>query len=45
MSSCLQRVVEAGGEVVAPPHPVDDLGSFARFEDSEGNLWGLWAQA
>ena len=45
MHACLLRIVEAGGEVVEPQHAVDDLGSFARFRDSEGNLWGLWAPA
>ena len=45
MQPCLERVVEAGGEVIQEPQPVDHLGSFARFRDSEGNTWGLWAAA
>lgn len=41
----LMKVGRAGGEVVAQARRVDDLGSFARFRDTEGNLWGLWAAA
>jgi predicted enzyme related to lactoylglutathione lyase len=41
----LARVERAGGGVVELPRQVDDLGRFARFRDSEGNLWGLWSDA
>lgn len=39
----LERVSRAGGEVIDLARQIDELGRFARFKDSEGNLWGLWA--
>lgn len=42
LGEVLERIEEAGGEVVQPPRPVGEMGSWARFRDSEGNLLGLW---
>jgi predicted enzyme related to lactoylglutathione lyase len=39
----LERVTGAGGEVIEAARQIDEHGRFARFKDSEGNLWGLWA--
>ncbi|WP_350349255.1 VOC family protein [Agromyces sp. G08B096] len=38
----LERVVEAGGTVVAPRAAVPGMGWFAYFADPEGNVLGLW---
>ena len=38
----LERIVETGGSVVSPRAPVPGMGWFAYFEDSEGNILGLW---
>ncbi len=38
----LEEVSAAGGRVVVPPRRVGEVGEFARFRDSEGNLLGLW---
>lgn len=43
LGPCLDRVGEAGGRVIEAPRRIDDYGTFARFEDSEGNVWGVWA--
>jgi len=39
---CLERVASAGGRVTLQPKWVGHSGRFARFEDPEGNHWGLW---
>lgn len=39
---CLARAVSAGGRVVLEPESIPGSGRFARFEDPEGNQWGLW---
>ena len=41
----LERIVETGGSVVSPRAPVPGMGWFAYFEDSEGNVLGLWTSA
>ena len=38
----LERILETGGSVVSPRAPVPGMGWFAYFEDSEGNILGLW---
>ncbi len=42
---CLERVAAAGGQVVLEPMQVASSGRFARFEDPEGNPWGLWERS
>lgn len=39
---CLARAREHGGQVLCAPQPVGASGRFARFEDPEGNPWGIW---
>ena len=41
----LQRVRSSGGSAVGEPIPVGDMGIAAYFQDSEGNLMGLWQNA
>ncbi len=41
----LARVRSSGGSAVGEPIPVGDMGVAAYFQDSEGNLMGLWQNA
>ena len=45
LEACLESISMAGGVVIETARSVDGLGRFARFRDTEGNLWGLWADA
>lgn len=45
LAAALDRIVAAGGQVDLPATPVPDHGTFARFRDPDGNLFGLWAAA
>ena len=38
----LKKVESSGGSVVTPRTPIPDMGAFAYFKDSEGNVMGLW---
>ncbi|WEO96828.1 VOC family protein [Streptomyces sp. FXJ1.172] len=37
-----RRITAAGGQVVMPPTPLDDLGTAALAADTEGAVFGLW---
>lgn len=41
----LARIERLGGKTVAPKKPMDDAGFTAYFEDTEGNVVGLWQDA
>lgn len=41
----LEKVVQAGGEVVIPKTDVMGYGWFAHFRDPDGNVVGLWEDA
>lgn len=41
----LEKVTASGGSVVQPRTAIPDMGAFAYFNDSEGNLMGLWESA
>lgn len=43
LEEALERIVAAGGTVEREPEAVGEMGSFARFRDTEGNLLGLWS--
>jgi uncharacterized protein len=45
VAATLARVRSSGGSPVGEPVPVGDMGTAAYFEDSEGNLMGLWQGA
>lgn len=45
LEEALARIEAAGGRTVQPPRAVERGGRFATFEDSEGNLMGLWEEA
>jgi uncharacterized protein len=36
------KLVEAGGEICVPKHPVPGHGWFVQFKDPEGNVLALW---
>jgi predicted enzyme related to lactoylglutathione lyase len=38
----LKKVEAGGGSTVTPRTPIPDMGAFAYFKDSEGNVMGLW---
>jgi uncharacterized protein len=42
LEDCLEKIVQSGGTVDLAPETVGTQGRFARFRDTEGNLWGLW---
>ena len=45
LEEALKAVGEAGGTTVSERQPVGDMGFTAYFEDTEGNLVGLWETA
>ncbi len=38
----IKKVEKTGGKIVMPTVPVGDMGFYARFRDTEGNIIGLW---
>ncbi len=42
IDDALERIEAAGGSVVTPRTEVPNMGAFAYFKDSEGNVLGLW---
>ncbi|KAH8662549.1 hypothetical protein BX600DRAFT_513364 [Xylariales sp. PMI_506] len=41
----LEKVLSSGGKVVVPKTMLGpNMGAFARFEDTEGNVQGVWAK-
>ena len=38
----LRKIEAAGGSMVVPKAEVSDMGYYAYFKDTEGNLMGLW---
>jgi len=41
----LAQVVAHGGKTLAPKMPIGDMGYIAYFQDTEGNVVGLWQNA
>jgi predicted enzyme related to lactoylglutathione lyase len=42
IDDALKKVEAGGGSIVQPRTEIPDLGAFAYFKDSEGNVLGLW---
>jgi len=42
IDDALKQVEAAGGATVTPRTPIPDMGAFAYFTDTEGNVMGLW---
>ena len=42
MAAAVAKLKEAGGKIVRGPFPVADMGIAGYFEDTEGNILGLW---
>ncbi len=38
----LKKIEAEGGSTITPRTPIPDMGAFAYFKDSEGNVMGLW---
>jgi predicted enzyme related to lactoylglutathione lyase len=38
----LKKIEAEGGTTITPRTPIPDMGAFAYFKDSEGNVMGLW---
>jgi uncharacterized protein len=45
IDATLQKVKKLGGKAATPKMPLGEMGSTAYFEDTEGNLVGLWQDA
>jgi predicted enzyme related to lactoylglutathione lyase len=45
LEAVLERVAAAGGKIDLAPRKVSGYGTFARFRDPDGNLFGLWRPA
>ena len=41
----MKKIEAAGGSVVQPRTEIPDMGAFAYFKDTEGNVLGLWENA
>jgi len=42
IDNVLKQVEAAGGNTLTPRTPIPNMGAFAYFRDSEGNVMGLW---
>ena len=42
IDDALKKVEAEGGSTITPRTPIPDMGAFAYFKDSEGNVMGLW---
>jgi uncharacterized protein len=42
IDDALKKIEAGGGSVVQPRTEIPDMGAFAYFKDSEGNVVGLW---
>ena len=41
----LKEIESSGGTIVTPRTAIPDMGAFAYFKDTEGNVMGLWESA
>ncbi len=42
IDDAMKKVENSGGKIVLPKRPVGNMGLYARFQDPEGNILGLW---
>ncbi|HEY7668989.1 MAG TPA: VOC family protein [Actinomycetota bacterium] len=42
IDDALKKIEASGGSTITPRTPIPDMGAFAYFRDSEGNVMGLW---
>jgi len=42
IDDALKKVEASGGSTITPRTPIENMGAFAYFKDSEGNVMGLW---
>ena len=44
LETMIERVRSLGAEIIIPATPMDDVGRFATFKDTEGNILSLFAE-
>jgi uncharacterized protein len=44
LETMIERVRSLGAEIIIPATPMDDVGRFASFKDTEGNILSLFAE-
>ncbi len=44
LEAMIERVRSLGAEIIIPATPMDDVGRFASFKDTEGNILSLFAE-
>lgn len=44
LEAMIERVRSLGAEIILPATPMDDVGRFASFKDTEGNILSLFAE-
>jgi predicted enzyme related to lactoylglutathione lyase len=44
LDAMIERVRSLGAEIILPATPMDDVGRFATFKDTEGNILSLFAE-
>lgn len=44
LDAMIERVRSLGAEILLPATPMDDVGRFATFKDTEGNILSLFAE-
>ena len=37
-----KKIEKIGGKIIRPKHKVGEMGYYAQFEDTEGNVLGIW---
>jgi uncharacterized protein len=42
IDDALKQIEDKGGSTVLPRTAIPDMGAFAYFKDTEGNVLGLW---
>ncbi|MEN9558456.1 MAG: hypothetical protein RL141_825 [Candidatus Parcubacteria bacterium] len=42
LEDALTRITAGGGEITMQPTPVGEIGIYAKFKDTEGNILGVW---
>jgi predicted enzyme related to lactoylglutathione lyase len=42
IDDALKKIEAGGGETITPRTPIEGMGAFAYFKDTEGNTLGLW---
>lgn len=41
VDDCIEKIMNSGGTIVLPKHPIPGVGYLAYFKDTEGNIFGI----